>query len=353
MVNQKVIAQELGLNQSTVSRALKGDRQIPEQTRRLVQETAERMGYRPNPMVTSLMEHIRMGKARASKGSIIIIVDRVDQKEWFLYDAYRQQYQGFVQRAESRGFSTECFFIGGNKMSAPMIDRICHQRGVDGICFSAPTRDVMHDFQLSWDRYSCSKIAYSWDNLPMNQVSTNHRRNADRCYRELLSRGYRRIGMIVDVLTEHWVDDAWLASYCLHRLTVSPHESIPHFVVNVTRDQREEFHQWQKQWQPTAIVCAGQSQAEWLDQNNLLPVHIPRVLCCRPANSRYAGMDENNEMVGATLCDVLTAKILHNERGLQDHPQTVLIEGTWCDAPSLPDKAPKQVERLQKKLSPP
>lgn len=41
------VAQEAGVSQSTVSRALRGDPRVREDTRRLVEETAERVGYRP------------------------------------------------------------------------------------------------------------------------------------------------------------------------------------------------------------------------------------------------------------------------------------------------------------------
>ena len=350
MVNQKIIAGKLGLSQSTVSRALRRDPQIPEKTRTLVLEAAESMGYRPNPMVSSLMEQIRTGKKQEYHGSLVMVVDRKNREDWFEYQAYRDQYEGFVQQAQARGYRTDCVYLRAENMNAATLDRMCYHRGVDGIFFTAPNWHETDEFPLTWEHFVCGTVAYSWSQLRIDRVSTAHRQNADRCYKELQNRGYSRIGFLVDVQAEHWVDRAWLASSALHRISVPEREAIPHFVKDETRDQTKDFRQWMARWQPTAFVCAGINEATWLDRLGLVPHSFPRVLCNRPPDCEFSGMDENNRAVGATLCDILTARIVHNERGLPEHPKTVLIAGKWIQTNLLPDQAPKSVLRLQNKL---
>lgn len=55
-VTIKDIARTLGLSASTVSRALRGSTEINDDTRRLVQELAEKLNYTPNPIALSLKE---------------------------------------------------------------------------------------------------------------------------------------------------------------------------------------------------------------------------------------------------------------------------------------------------------
>ena len=55
-VTIKDIARTLGLSASTVSRALRGSTEINDETRRLVQELAEKLNYTPNPIALSLKE---------------------------------------------------------------------------------------------------------------------------------------------------------------------------------------------------------------------------------------------------------------------------------------------------------
>ena len=47
-MNLKKLAQELGLSQTTVSRALNGYPEVSEKTRKRVSDAADRLGYRPN-----------------------------------------------------------------------------------------------------------------------------------------------------------------------------------------------------------------------------------------------------------------------------------------------------------------
>ncbi|MDA3875116.1 MAG: LacI family DNA-binding transcriptional regulator [Kiritimatiellae bacterium] len=350
MINQKLIAKKLGLSQSTVSRALRRDPQIPEATRIRVLEAADSMGYRPNPLVSSLMEQIRTGKKHEDHGSLVIVVDRKDQADWFEFPAYREHYEGFVQQARARGYSTDCIYLRAENMTAAAVDRICYHRGVDGIFFAAPNWHETGPFPLTWEHFVCGTVGYSWSQLQIDRVSTSHRHNADRCFEELNKRGYRRIGFLVDIQAEHWVDSAWLASSALHRISVPEEEAIPHFVINETRDQTKEFRAWMKRWQPTAFVCTGINEATWPDRMDLVPHTFPRVLCNRPAECEFAGMDENNRAVGATLCDLITARIVHNERGVPKHPQTVLIDGQWVETDLLPKRAEESVLRLQDKL---
>ena len=64
-MNLKQLASELGLSQTTVSRALNGYPEVNEATRRRVAETAARLGYRPNasarPLATGRANTVRVG----------------------------------------------------------------------------------------------------------------------------------------------------------------------------------------------------------------------------------------------------------------------------------------------------
>ena len=108
--NQRAIAAALGLSQTTVARALRGSPLVKPETLQRVQEAAGKAGYRPNPMVTTLMEHIRRGKEMVNQGSIAILIDSESETAALLRpEAYRQQLEGFVQRARLRGYNTETF----------------------------------------------------------------------------------------------------------------------------------------------------------------------------------------------------------------------------------------------------
>ena len=58
-VTLKDVANECGYTANTVSRAMRNDPHLPPATRQLIRETAERLGYIPNKMASSL----RSGKS--------------------------------------------------------------------------------------------------------------------------------------------------------------------------------------------------------------------------------------------------------------------------------------------------
>ncbi|MDA3873826.1 MAG: helix-turn-helix domain-containing protein, partial [Kiritimatiellae bacterium] len=71
----KTIAQELGVSTMTVSLALKGHPRISDETREKVLRTAEEMGYRTNPMVSSLMAHIRSSRPVPYQANLAFLSD--------------------------------------------------------------------------------------------------------------------------------------------------------------------------------------------------------------------------------------------------------------------------------------
>lgn len=56
------VARASGYSRAAVSMALRGDRSIPEATRNRIRAVADRLGYRPSPLVAALMSRRRKGR---------------------------------------------------------------------------------------------------------------------------------------------------------------------------------------------------------------------------------------------------------------------------------------------------
>jgi LacI family transcriptional regulator len=336
MSSQKAIAQKLSLNQSTVSRALKNDPRVNEATRQQVLDAALELGYRTNPLVATLMEQIRTGREVKDRGCLAIIVDSFSKEHWHEFDAFRQHSLGFTEQAQKRGYRTECFFLREKDMTDARLDEILYGRGIDGIFLAAPYwRANAAPFQIKWERYCLGTVGFSWSHIQVDRICGAHRRNADRCYLQLREQGYQRIGMVMTETGVDWANHAWTASSSLHQSQSTPVNRIPDFVYHARKDHSARLRKWMDQWQPDALICTGEEDAEFIHQNRANLTIIPVVLCSRPVESIYAGMDENNRIAGQKACDLVTSKIMHNERGLPKHPQTILIEGSWKEGNAL------------------
>lgn len=112
------IAAAAGLSRNAVSLALRNSPEIAPSTRARVQALAEKMGYRPNPLVTALMSQLTRGRSRW-RATIACIDLRPEayavQRNPILLPAIR----GIERRAQSLGFSLDWHYPGRTATSVP------------------------------------------------------------------------------------------------------------------------------------------------------------------------------------------------------------------------------------------
>jgi LacI family transcriptional regulator len=340
--NQREIAAAAGVTQAAVSRALRGDRSIPLATRQRIEAIAERLGYRPNAYVSSLMAYVRSGRPLQEKGCIALLVDAASEKDWLGHIggyAYALQYRGVAQRAGQLGFTTECFFLRPQAENSARIDRILRSRGITGLVLM-PSRNRSEkrpvDLALSWENYAVATIAYSWAGIAVDSVAAHHRHNVDTAFARLAEKGYRRIGMCLPPEAYEGVDYSWRERHLLWQQRLSPRQRVPLFVGKPGLTPLAKFKAWLQRWKPDAVIGLVGHEKEWLDQLGLSqPAEIGLACLNRPPDSPLAGVEENLDTVGAAAMDAVANRILHNEYGLPEHPRLVLIEGSWKDGETL------------------
>src|SRR5687767_11084669 len=72
------IAKRAGVSRSTVSRVMRNDPRISAATARRVREAAKDLDYRPNPLLSTLMERVRVGRNVSYQGTIGVVTDEAD-----------------------------------------------------------------------------------------------------------------------------------------------------------------------------------------------------------------------------------------------------------------------------------
>ncbi|RRJ97575.1 LacI family transcriptional regulator [Opitutaceae bacterium TAV4] len=346
MPNLREIARATGLTATAVSMALRNAPGVSEATRRRVREIAEKMGYRPNPLVTSLMQHIRSGRETKEHGCIAILVNRESKEDWLSRPsdaAFRQHYEGYQRQATLRGYRTECFFLKAPGMSAEIIDRRLYSRGIAGMILAAPRGGALSSTHaMHWERYALSTISYSWITPPIDRISSHHRHTVERAYTEVYRRGYRRIGLCLPEVAINGVDSNWMAGYLVSQIRIPGAVRIPPFAGNVHETPLKTFRVWHDRWRPDVLLTLLGEEEQWTRALGLaIPDDLALVCLNRPPDSSLAGIDENNVVVGATACDLVVNQLTHNERGPPSHPKTILIDGNWHDGWSLPSEKKK------------
>ncbi|XHR30594.1 MAG: LacI family DNA-binding transcriptional regulator [Chthoniobacteraceae bacterium] len=334
MPSQKEIAIRAGLTQATVSMALRNHPAICLATREHVQRIAREMGYRPNPFVASLMTHIRSGRRLEDQGTLAVIVD-MSREEWFSSEVYNSQYEGARQRAEQLGYNMECFFWKEYGTSN-RLDRVLYARGITGVLLAPPQNRPESPVRLRWENYAYAAIAYSWPDLVVHRSATHHRHNVDMVYRELLLRGYKRIGLCLPTAAVEGVDANWLAGFLIWQQKFPPEARIPLLVTESLKKDWEKCFHWFKSHKPDVVVGIKGDEKQWMDALGLrIPDDVGLACINRSRTTPFSGVIENHEAVGASAADLLIHQIQSNERGFVVHPQLLLLDGTWVEGTSL------------------
>jgi LacI family transcriptional regulator len=338
MSNQREIAKELGLAQSTISMALRRAPGISPETCQLVEETARRLGYKENPMISTLMSHIQAGRPVSDQGCLAILVDQASESDWLdrISDTYQMLYEGYRHQAELSGFRTECFYLQAPGMTPVIIDRQLYARGITGLILSPPRAVGSPLLSMHWERYASATLNYSWLEPGVDRVSINFRHMVEMSFLKIQEMGGGRVGMCLPPEGVTGVDSSWRAGYLIAQDRLPKDQRIPMFVGKPGKTPIEAFSKWLQKWKPDVIVCLIAHEKQWLDELGIsVPDEIGIVCLNRPRGGKFAGMDENHFEVGAMACNLVINKIIRNELGLSKQPKSVTIDGEWIDGESF------------------
>jgi LacI family transcriptional regulator len=186
-MNLKELSRNLGLSQTTVSRALNGFPEVSEATRNRVQRAAEQHGYRPNTRAKGLAT----GKALAI-GHVI----SMSTKHEMVNPIFGDFVAGAGETYAKHGYEMMLTMVDDNS-EAQVYRNLRARRSVDGVVIHAPRMNdpripLLQDLGLPFavhGRASGHPRPYCW--LDVNNSSAFHRATGF-----LLDLGHRRIGLV-------------------------------------------------------------------------------------------------------------------------------------------------------------
>lgn len=186
-MNLKQLSQELGLSQTTVSRALNGYPEVSEATRSRVQLAAARHQYQPSNTAKGLAT----GKALAI-GHVIPISDKLEMVNPLFGDFIA----GAGETYSRNGYEMILTVVEHQKEN-DIYRALKSRRSVDGVVVHGPTMndpriDLLTEIDLPFivhGRASGVTKPYSW-------LDVNNRRAFSRATDFLCDLGHRRIGLV-------------------------------------------------------------------------------------------------------------------------------------------------------------
>lgn len=332
----RAIAEKAGVSRMTVSLALRDHPAITAETKARVQEIARQLGYRPDPVVSSLMSNLRRATRVQNVGTLAIITNSHDGLSWRDIPTHRAYYEGAREKAESLGFHLEEIRLYEDGMTEHRATQIMWSRGIEGgIIF--PTLNRVGAFELKTDlsRFSCATIAYSLQAPLLNRSCVHHFRVAMDAVHQLRELGYRRVGLALDSNQDRRSGHNWRAGFLAAEHLFTGRCVVPPLIIDEIT--YETFAGWFRDHKPDALLHLpnqNEGVARYFDWLKRLGLRVPddiayASLDLPSATTGISGMEQYSALVGAAAVDLVVSGLRQNERGIPFQAKTVMIGGVW------------------------
>lgn len=324
-IRQKDIAEVLGLDRSTVSKALKGDPAVAAATRERVRREAERMGFRPDPMLTALA-HYRKREPSGYRSTIAWIHNYPQSTDMSLYPGYAEYYRGAEARCGELGYRLEPFWIDGRRVTVQRLPRILEARGIRAAIFAPQaTVGVKLDFPVA--SFCTLAIGYSLAEPKMDVITNDHFSTMTEILERLRADGYRRIGCHL------WENDNERMGRRARSAFLAFSQDFSCSVTTYREFDSASFRKWIRERQLEAVVSRGTEQAEVVREiNRRTGAGIRFAGYAIEADERkLSGMSHNNHEIGVRAAEWISSKLERGQFGPPVTPQRLLISGKWLD----------------------
>lgn len=325
-MNLGSVASACGVSRMTVSRALRNHSEISASTRYRILETAQRMGYKPNALVSAWMSHVVSSK-RPTASTVVLYCESYSPVHSYNTMVTRRNYlAGAARRAPEHGLEVQEIWINEPGMHPSRIEQILLTRNVPGLLFG-PFENPSTAFSMNLDSFAAVGLSYSMVAPEMTRVCYNHFETLWTAMTELGHLGFRKCALAMT--EDHDLRTGRLTSSAFSRCAATSGLGSDLGLFLRPKLEPRELLKWLRSHKPDLLFSHDNGVAEMVQK---LPastrpkfVHLDADYCETPL--AFAAIDQNSAAIGAAAVDYLADMIKRNERGLPAYPQTVLIKG--------------------------
>ncbi len=321
------LAKVAGVSVSTVSRALRSQPSIPEATRRRIQQLADKLGYRPDPMLEALGAYRRRLAKKEYRPTLAVVATSVDWREDL---ACRLYHEGAQRRAEALGYQLEVFVVSAGKLSSERLAGILETRGIRGVLI-LPILDVSVNLDLLPGKFLVVAAGYKFTSPFINRVSINHFAAVGGALQKLAAMGYRRPGLALRAEPAKrapsgvtHVGQLWKGGYLAECAKQFPDLRIP---VIQPADGRQ-LDRWRKRHRPDVIISQDRQIGRLMGSGSARP-DVPIVYTMVDDDATLTGIHQNSWQVGRRAVDLLVTDLYRAESDAVIAPVTLLVGTAW------------------------
>jgi len=329
------IADATGYARSTVSLALRNHPSLPAETREKIHAAAEKLGYRPNPLVAALMTQLRSKKPCGTETIALLNLSgtpasKLTERDLF----YKQLFASIQAAAEALGVSIDEIILT-KEMGDRAISRILTARGIHGVLLF-PGRSIEETEEVpDLNPFTVVQIGFG-GRTPFHRVVADYTHDIDLALKTVRDAGIKKLGFAASALRDRSADYGWSSRFLLDQARQPRSAHIPFIKKCGPEFTRDEFLIWFERYKPETILVAGTREYDWLKEAGVrVPQDCGIINLCQRDNPGMAGIDPCTNEVGRAAVELLVSLLQSNRIGIPEFPRLISIQGKWIDGASF------------------
>ncbi|MFO1450084.1 MAG: LacI family DNA-binding transcriptional regulator [Opitutaceae bacterium] len=332
-VSLSEIARACEVSTATVSRALSGHPYVAGALRERIRTEAKRLGYRQNPLVGSLMAHVRRARTDRFLGNLALVhvsalrSARIGPQQQVILDSVQA-------RVRELGFSIEVFRLGPDAREEAVLTRVLRARGVSGVLFAYPQPSELPR-EFPWAEFSVLALDFASRDPRLDTVCHDHYASITRALAWLRAAGYRRAGLFLERFKDARTNYKWSAAFRSFQLQEGGVGRVPVLMVEAITEM--DFAAWFCRHRPDVVLGHFDSAVNWMAT---LQRNVPGDVGFFSLNWRSrtlpcAGIDPQLELQGRVAAETLISRVQHGDRGLLPSPRLISVPGLLVEGPTV------------------
>jgi LacI family transcriptional regulator len=339
-VTLKTIANEAGVSIAAVSMALRGQGKLAKENVEHIQAIAKKLGYTPNPILASLASRrFRSGEAAEGLPMALLEFPPHEGETRGTVNQYREELKRY---AEAIGYAPQVYPPEEIRRYQDFT-RLLYHRGTVAVVIAGQPQVELFEQRERWQPFALAQCGRYRNILPLHTVRPNIFQAIQLAFERAYARGYRRIGFALghhpEVLEDDLARFGSALAFLHHRL---PEEQriAPYFG---SIEDAEAIVKWVRHHRPDVVISFTSAHWYFLHDAGIdIPGEVGFASLHLYPNQTHpmtiAGLDQARGEIARQTVLLLDQMVRHNERGLPEAARNILIQSSWIDGESLPDK---------------